>query len=717
MEPERTHVGSSVSLKPKPPWRLGIDVGGTFTDLVLMGCNGGMLALKVPSTPADPGAGVTAAIERASATLSIEVAETLAACTHFVHGSTVATNTLLEAAGARVGLLTTAGFRDTLEIRRGIRLNQWDHRRPHPSVLVPRRLRLPVRGRIDRSGKEIERLEVADIEAALRDFAKLDVDAIAICLINSYANPAHEERCLAHVRSVWKGEWAFASSNIFPIPGEYERCSTTVLCAYIAPRLVPYLRALEMRLRDAGLVQPLLLAQSNGGTCSVDEVAKRPASLLLSGPAAVRGALRFFANAADGRDLISMEVGGTSCDVAVTKEGVVPVSDELIIAGYHASIPSVDIHTVGTGGGTIAWADTGGLLRVGPRGAGAMPGPAAYGNGGQSPTLTDALIVLGRLHPGPLAGGSVVLDAEPAHQVIGSLATLLGLDVERTAVGILTLAEQAMIQALEELAARGGIDLREYTLLAAGGAGPMHASAVARALGCRHVFIPRLAGAFCALGLACADMQLDQSRSFRRALANVDSLDLDQVFQPLEVEARARLGGQDVSGRFMLDRFAEMRYHGQHSPLRIPLDVDFSPTRLLQQFERQHQALFGHVQPGAKLEFVALHSSGTIRFPEPVRPLIDPAGASAPQLANIRKMYVDATRGVKPVSVVDGRSLQPGSRFRGPALIEEETTTTFVGFGEVLSVDKFGDIHLLIEQGADAGFRGEASLRDGSLNG
>ena len=387
---------------PRPPWRIGVDVGGTFTDLVMADSTGATWVTKVLSVPEDPSRGVVAALERLAIDLGSEVREVLGNCHLFVHGSTVATNTMLEGKGATVGLLTTEGFRDALELRRGLREDQWNHRAPFAPVLVPRYRRLGVGGRIGKDGQELAPLSATDVEEALDVFSAEGVEAVAIALFNSFVNETHEIDAEEIVRRQWSGKWITRSAAVSPLMGEYERTSTAVINASLAPRIIDYLRNLEERLDTLGLSRPMLLIQSNGGAASLDRIAPRPVNLLLSGPSAAVGALDYFRRAIDsgvaGGDydpendgnLISMEIGGTSCDVMLMSNGRVADKDELMIAGYHVSTPVIDIHTIGAGGGTIARVDSAGMLLVGPEGAGADPGPACYGLGGSEATVTDA---------------------------------------------------------------------------------------------------------------------------------------------------------------------------------------------------------------------------------------------------------------------------------------------------------------------------------------
>ena len=364
-------------------FRIGVDVGGTFTDMVLVDGGGRFHVFKTPSVPADPSRGVLDVLEHAARSFGVSVENLLSECVLFLHGSTVATNTVLEGSGARVGMLVTRGFRDFLEARRGFRTDPFDHRPAYPPVLVPRYLRLPVGGRVDARGVEVEPLDEADLDAAIDTFRAEAVESIAICLLHSFENGAHERRCAEVLRERGGFEWLSLSHEVVPVIGEYERGSTTVVNAYIGPKVVRYLQALDERLRALGLEPDLLVLQSNGRAISIRQVAHCPVNLVLSGPAGGVGALDYFAAATGFDDFITMEIGGTSCDVMLRAGGRVAVTDRLVVGGYDLVSASVDIHTVGAGGGTIAGADAAGLLFAGPRGAGAVPGPAAYGRGGE----------------------------------------------------------------------------------------------------------------------------------------------------------------------------------------------------------------------------------------------------------------------------------------------------------------------------------------------
>ncbi len=683
------------------PWRIGVDVGGTFTDMVLRDSAGLVRIFKAPSITADPSEGVLNVLRLAAKELDLPLSALLRDCALFVHGSTVATNTILEKKGARVGMLTTHGFRDSLEIRRGIRENQWDHRAPFPEVLVPRYLRQPVRGRIAADGTQLLPLVKEDVAEAATLFNEEGVESVAVCLFNSFLEGKHEREAREVLAKNWRGDLISLSSEIMPTMGEYERGSTAVVNAYIAPKVTRYLSALDEQLRQLGLPRSLLLLQSNGGAVSVAEVGNRPAMLVLSGPAAGVGALRGCAASEDLANFISMEIGGTSCDVMVMAKGQVPVSDQLIIDGYHLAIPSVEIHTVGAGGGTIAWVDSAGLLNVGPWGAGAQPGPAAYGLGGEDPTVTDAQLVLGRLRAGPLAGGAVTLDLSLARRAVETkLARPLGLSVEDAAAGVIRLLEQNLLHAVERLSIERGHNPAKFILVAAGGAGPMHGTAVARALGCTRALLPRAAGAFCAMGTLQSDVRQDYLQVFVADLDKVDRSALETGFAQLEAKARDALERQGFTSNGTIQREIDLRYEGQQWPVRVALKANrFDEAVARQAFEAEHQRLFGHIQPGGRLEITALRvvGRGSLEWsPPPARtPQQRP-----PAPRQRRPVWIDPMHGWQDLPVYDGEDLRPGCKLQGPLLIEERTTTAFAGPEDMVEVNAADDF--LVHIGAAA---------------
>lgn len=683
-------LAAQESSAPKPSWRIGVDIGGTFTDMILADAHGRIWVFKEPSVPSNPAQGVLAVVDAAAKALGLSRTALMEGCALFVHGSTIATNTMLEGKGAKVGMLVTEGFRDSLEIRRGIRFHQWDHRAPYPPVLVPRYLRLPVGGRMDSAGRELAPLDRDALNRALETFAAEGVESIAIAFLNAYVNSAHEQAAADMVRQHWRGEWLSVSTDIVPIIGEYERSSTTTVNATIAPRVVSYLKELNESLRAIGLKHPLLLVQSNGGVVSVDQVTSRPVNLVLSGPAAGVGAMNFFSQAT-GNNLISMEIGGTSCDVILMSEGQVAVTDELLINQYHVSVPSIDVHTVGAGGGTIAGVDSAGMLYVGPHGAGSRPGPACYGFGGTDPTVTDAQLVLGRLGAGPIGSGAVVLDESRARAAIETkVAIPLGIPVEAAAEGIIRLLEQKLLHAVERISIERGYDPRRFTLVAGGGAGALHGASVGRIIGCRTVYVPRLAGAFCALGMLHSNLRQDYMQVVYPTVLDGKSYDhCAPQFAELERKARFALQ-QEGFGReeIQIRRQLDLRYRGQQWSLRIDLGDDGGADAAVvrEDFEHEYRRQFGHIQPDGAIEITALRVAGIGPLP-PLRPTVRTNGVALPEPIEVRDVYLDDRQGRVPTKVYDGRALVPGHKLNGPLIVKEATTTVLVGVGDRLEVD------------------------------
>ncbi len=677
------------------PCSIAVDVGGTFTDLVMIDDAAVVRVVKVPSVPRDPSRGAVDAVHRLADDLGVDTRTLLENCSRFVHGSTVATNAVLEDNLARVGLLTTSGFRDALEIRRGIRVDQWDHRQPWPAVPVPRYLRIGVGGRIDRDGNQLEALREDDVHRAMDTFAAEEVETVAICFLHSYRNAAHEHRAGELMRSRWPGDLTTVSCELVPLLGEYERTSTTVINAGLVPMVGGYLRRLEADLCQLGLSTSLLLLQSNGGTVPVDAVASRPINLVLSGPAAVGGALGRLHDA-DRAQIVSMDIGGTSCDVAVLVDGEVPVIDGLEVGGRHLNVPAVDVHSIGAGGGTIASVDSAGLLEVGPRGAGADPGPACYRRGGVEPTATDAHLLLGRLRPGPYAGGAITLDPDLASEAMHTrVAEPLGLDLEQAAVGVVALLEQHLRQAVETITIERGRDPARMTLVAAGGAGGLHGSAVARALGCRRVVIPADAGVFCAVGMLHSPLRRDTART---VVGSLDDLGLAGLAEALASE-NERLDGllfrewpSDASAH--RSTHVDLRYPGQLWSIRIDVAEGFDETSIRLNFEREYERLFGHIQPEGRLDVTGVGVVATAHTPDMPTSATAMGDHPSPVAIAERRCWVNPEDSWLDVPVYSGDDLHPGQQLDGPFLIESTTTTVLGCSGDQLEVLANGDVQL-----------------------
>lgn len=673
--------------------RIGIDVGGTFTDLVIADEAGSLQIVKVPSVPEKPEVGIMNALRKASAEREIEIDTLLGRTDTFIHGSTVATNTLLEKKGCRVGLITTSGFRDTIEIRRGIRKNPWRHRDPFPEVLVPRYLRKSISARMDSRGKEIRPLVAAEIAEIVEWFREEKVEAVAIALFNSYLNPEHESECAAIVSDLMPEVAVSTSSELMPIMGEYERSYTAVLNAYVQVKTGGYLKELSDELRRNGLGKTPLIVQSNGGILPVEASMRRPVALLLSGPAAGASALKTVGAAGAGDELITMEIGGTSCDVMIMSKGQIATTEQFEVSDYPAALPAIDIHTIGAGGGTIAGVDRAGMMFVGPQGAGARPGPACYGHGGEHPTVTDAHIVLGRLRSGDYANGALVLDRDLATRAIEEkLAKPLGIDVEAAATGILRLVEQHLLHAVLHISLQRGYNPANFTLVPGGGAGPLHGVSVARLLGCRKVYVPRTSGAFCAFGMLNSDVRYDFTKVHPARLDETSARTLDGFFEELEDSAREAMAEQTFEGETIrFTRVVFMRYASQQWDLQIETDGAMTMDELARAFEAEHERRNGHFQPGGVILVSSLRLTAIGVTTPPASGMSDHAADAAVEPIATNTTYFGEAEGWIETPIYRGDDLRPGCRLSGPAIIEERTTTVLLGPDDVLDVDRAGN--------------------------
>lgn len=668
-------------------YRIGVDVGGTFTDVVVSGSNGEIQVSKTLSDAGDPSNGVLLALKRTAAAMDLTLDGLLGRCDLFVHGSTIATNALLERKGSKVGLLTTEGFRDSLEIRRGLRLDVWDHRAPAHAPLVPRSLRQPVSERTTTDGTILKGVDEISVRKAADIFEHAGVEAVAICLINSFANNSNELSAARTLEMIMPHLQISCSSDVAAVMGEYERTSTTVVNSYISGKVLPYLSRLRSTLISAGLKGTFLMAKSNGGLATLEELEFTPVHLILSGPAAGSGALQAFARKVQAENLASIEVGGTSCDVMALSHGKILMTERLEVDQHILMIPSVEVHTVAVGGGTIARVDADGRFTVGPQGAGSTPGPACYDRGGTEPTVTDAQLVLGRLGAGASLEGKLSLNLDKAGDSIAiSVAEPLGIDLQSAAAGIIRLAEQEIWHAVEQIILARGQDPRDFSLVAAGGAGPLHATNVARLLGCNKVYIPAMAGVFCALGMCSTDVRHDMRRPFLSVVDdnNGNSRVLDQIAEMKTVSQAVleREGFETTKQEYITS--IECRYLGQ----QWCINVDFDPMNIgaiRQRFEAAHRHLYGYAQDEGTIETLNLQLSSigklSVRAEAPL-----PAATGEARAREWRATWIDTERGTLNIPVYDGRGLQFGHRIAGPALIDALTTTVLLGYGDNLEV-------------------------------
>ena len=673
---------------------LGVDVGGTFTDLALFEQETGELTLaKVPSTPADPSQGVVHGIRHLIEQHGI-APDSIA---FLIHGTTVATNAVLEGKGIPTALLATEGFGDILDIVRQDRPRLYDWRAMRPAPLVPRSQRWEVEERTLYDGLEAVPLDeegVREIVAAIRE---MGITSIAVCYLHSYADPTHEERTGEIITDEYPTASISLSSHILPEIKEYERTSTTVMNAAVMPIVERYLNRLSQTTAEMGVASRLHVMQSNGGIMTAETASRKSVNTILSGLAGgVLGGVTL-ARQAGFENAITIDMGGTSFDISLAYGGKIRFSRESEIGGHAIAVPMIDVHTLGAGGGSIAWIDAGGALQVGPRSAGADPGPACYARGGALPTVTDANLVLGRLNPRYLLGGSMSVQPELARDAIRRhVAEPLGMSLEVAAEGIIKIINANMLKGIRVVSVERGYDPREFTVVAFGGGGPVHAAELARELGARSVMIPGAPGITSAIGLLMADFRHDYTRTYLQTTDVMDFRDLNEVFSQMEGRATGQLLEERVPAtEIVLLRGVEMRYRGQGHSLEVPvpaglLDLDAIRT-VSEAFHRQHQTTYGYSRADEITEFVNLRLAGIGRLPKPAPRQVPSDGedASAAQIGQ-RQVYFDGTWHDTPI--YDRSLLRHGNRLTGPAIVEQLDSTTVMLPGQTTAVNALGDI-------------------------
>jgi N-methylhydantoinase A len=670
---------------------IGIDVGGTFTDLVAIDQVGRTVFAKSPSTPQDQSIGVMAGLEELARRLGLSVGDMLASTQRLVHGTTVATNALLERKGARVALLTTQGHRDVLEMREGLKPNRYDLRSPPPEPLVPRELRFAVRERLKPNGEVLTPLDEASLSEAVAAIKAAGATSVAICFLHAYRNPAHEIAAAERLARDLPGISISRSSDVLPQIKEYERVSTTVVNAYVEPVVRRYLERLEKRLAEAGLKGSLFIILSHGGMAPVAEAARLAAATVLSGPAGGMSGARRSATLLGIPDLVAFDMGGTSTDISLIADGSATLSADGGLAGQRIALRSLDISSIAAGGGSIASVDTGGIFRVGPESAGAMPGPASYGNGGTSATVTDANVVLGYLDPKAFMGGKRPLDVTAAEAAIDRLAAALKITRIEAAAGIFRLVNLRMADGIRLMTVRRGVDPRRFALLSFGGAAGLHAAELARELELTRIIVPTTASVLSAWGMLTSDLRYEVSRTHFQSGAHSSAAELRDMFAQLEVRAIGRM--QDwFDGPIAVERSAEMRYGEQIFEIDVPLDgIDLHAPTLIadieDRFHRRHEELYTYAARDQEVVFVnaRVAAIGAVAVGEPEQGTA--ASAAPPTVRARRKAYFGTWLDV-PVYALD--DLRPGQALAGPAIVEAETTTVVINAGDRLTVNAFG---------------------------
>jgi N-methylhydantoinase A len=685
----------------------GVDVGGTFTDIVFADTETGQTLIhKVPTTQDDPSQGVVAGIGELCSRSDLR----REAIDHVLHGTTIGTNAVLEYDGAVTGLITTAGYRDIVHIGRHQRPQHYSIRQEVPwqdRPLARRRHRLTVAERlVPPRGDVLIPLDEAGVREAARALRDDGVEAIAVCFLFSYLNPAHEARARDIVREEAPDCFVCTSAEVAPQFREFERFTTALLNAFVGPRLRDYVTRLEASLGQEGFAADLHVMCSNGGVATAATVARNPVQTLLSGPAAgiLGGA---WSGALSRRDrLITFDVGGTSADIGIVVDGrfVEATARDTWIGGYPLLAPMIDVHTIGAGGGSIAHVDSGGVVRVGPHSAGADPGPAAYGRGGTQPTVTDANLVLGRLDPDNFLGGAMRLDPDAARRAVGDLARRLGLGLEEAAEGILTIVNANMANAISSRTVQKGLDPRGFALVAFGGAGPLHGAEVARALGIPEIIVPAYPGITSAVGLLTTDLKYDAVRTVFQA---GDAIDLDRLNRDLaamQEELARQLAADGVAAiDAAFERSGDLRYVGQGYELRVPFPegpLDAAALRqILHRFGELHRVEYGHVFEASPIEIVNIRVSGIGRMPKiaPSRPR--EGGSLAEALVKTARCAFRCDGGLDQLETpFYRRGLLPlGQRIAGPAIVLQTDSTTVVPPDATLTADASGNLILRLE--------------------
>jgi N-methylhydantoinase A len=670
---------------------IGIDVGGTYTDLVAIDQNDKIIFAKSASTPQDQSIGVMAGLDELARRLQMTRADMLQNTDRIVHGTTVATNALLEQKGAEVALLTTQGHRDVIEMREGLKGDRYNLRIPPPQPLVPRQRRFGVLERLKANGEIAAPLDDRSLGEAITAIRTSGVTSIAVCFLHSYLNPVHEIAAVERLRRELPDISISSSNDVLPQIKEYERVSTTIVNAYVGPLVRTYLTNLQQRLAEAGFGGTLFVILSHGGMAPVAEASRLAAGTVLSGPAGGVSGGRRCADLLGIPDLVPFDMGGTSTDISLISGGEAALSADGMLAGQRIALRSLDIASIAAGGGSIASVDAGGTLRVGPESAGAVPGPACYGNGGNRATVTDANVVLGYLDADAFMGGQRRLDRVAAEAAVDRVAASLGLSRLEAAAGIYRMINLKMADGIRLMTLRRGVDPRRFALLSFGGAAGVHATEVARELEIKRIVVPRAASVLSAWGMLTCDLRYEVSRTHYGAGGRISADEVRNLFAQLEQQATGRLRSW-FDGPIAVERSAEMRYGEQIFEIDVALDdVDWNAAALVDQiedrFHHRHQELYTYASRDQEVVFVnaRVAAVGNVSQRGQLEQARPAAKACAPRTT--RSVFFGGWRKV-PVYSLDG--LEPGHTFAGPGIIEAETTTVAIGPQDRLTVNALG---------------------------
>jgi N-methylhydantoinase A len=684
-------------------WRVGVDIGGTFTDIAVVGDDGSTMLWKEETTAHRLAEAIERGLGAVSRELGTELEAFLGETSLFVHGSTVATNTVIERGGPRVGLVCTHGFRDALYFRDGFKWDRYDAHLPRPADFVDRHLRLGVRERIGSQGEVVTPLDESSVRDVAESFRRERIETVAVALLWSHVNAAHEHRVREILAEELPGTPVMLSSEVLPEIGEWVRTSATVLSAYVYPRTAEYLTELASWLAANGLEHELLIMHVNGGSAGAEETLRVPVSLIHSGPAAAPAAASAMSTRLGVRDVITTDMGGTSFDVTLVQGGELPRSRRMMVEHQPIGVPGVELHSIGAGGGSIAWVDPGGALRVGPQSAGARPGPAAYGQGGELPTVTDANVVLGYLSTSAFLGGRRRLDRERAEAAVREhVAQPLGMsDVVEAAAGVIRLVNEHMVNAIRVVSIERGIDPRPFLLVAGGGAGALHAGSLARKLGIERVLVPSQAGTLSAYGMTLADVRHEYSATLHSTTSDLSSGAITELLDGLAARGRADLRDAGFpEEKIRIQRWVDARYLGQIHELMTPLPDGPVDDRFVESLERAfhrlHEERYTYALPKRGIELLhwrvtascATDARLDLRFDELESTPVDTSGAPT------RPAWFDDPGGFVEVPALSPSELPAGAELRGPAVVDSPTTTVVVLPGQRLMADGAGNFLL-----------------------
>lgn len=675
-------------------WRVGVDIGGSFTDFALLNDTDGSLhALKVFSRPDQPGQEIVEGLRQLEQRHGITAAE----IAYFTHGTTVGVNSVIQRKGLRLGLFTTAGFIDVLELARLKSADMYNLFARRPVPLVPRERVFPVAGRIGADGAELAPLDPASVRAALDAARAAGCEGVVVSLLHGYRNPSHEQAVRAIAASHAPGLPVFLASETWPIIREYERTVTAVIGGYVQPRVAHYLDSLQTALREAGVRPEPRITKSNGGVMTAEQGKTDCVQMILSGTASGVIGAAFVARAAGVKQAMSLDIGGTSADVALLLDGEPQYGVGETIGEFQIFIPSVSVSSIGEGGGSIAWIDPLGVLKVGPESAGSTPGPVCYGRGGTRPTVTDSFVACGLIGAEAIGYSAVQVDVTAARAAFADLATQLGSSIEQVAEAVQSICVSGMYTGISALVSRYGVDPRDFTMIAFGGAGPMLAPMLARTLGLHEVLVPRTPGVLSALGGLVADLKNDFIRTIYVAMEPAAATALRDGFATLTEQGRAWLEGEPDAGDPVLLLSADMRYAGQSFEIEVPLDAQWIERgdipAMIAAFHDRHEALFGHCDRRAAVQAINLRLVAQARSPQPTLPELPPADGPAVPAAVVAAWLDGAKR---DVPLFRRETLRPGHAFDGPAIVAQEDCTTIVPPQCAVLVDAHGNLRITV---------------------